>query len=465
MSKKQRKQLLLLSIIIFSILYFGIILLFIKVDLEMLVNLYEWGNRDLLKPKVFRINFIKRICLAFLEHASCIFYFVTCLLYIKKKKVAFYVCGIPVIISLALCIRFNLPLLLRESFPWRMNWKTDIFEYFYPVSYLGMLILFLFYPAFLDFMQQFCRRKSIAVWVAVLATININIISIIFLIVCIIEDVVSCNYLVPFLAAMFIKAGILFLIYKLVLSMEEIRVEKQKLEGSFILKCIIPFLLVFGIIAMKVTVVKGGFVISRAADIDGYWYIGRIKGFVEHYENPFEDKRNYLDFTYVSNGKLEEEQEGYDWYYDKEVDCYMIKTYERTLESIYYIEPLGYEDWEESNLHKMDLEKFSSYYVDRGERDYRAVLSAKKYENQYFCYRIEKLPFVFVGSVTLDGFIIRDIEEYDIRIEEKEIPAYFLGLVEKFGIVKVEPYTHYWGENYFRMTRDAGELFWPRRQY
>ncbi len=451
----------MLSIILFSIFYFGIILLFIKKDTVYLLDAYYI---DSLKYEIIQVNFLKRILLALLEHISGIFYFVTCLLYAKKKKVTFYSCGVMVILLLVLCIRFNLPLLLRESF-FRINWETDIVEYFYPVAYLGMLIFFVFYPAFFDFLQRFSRGKSIVIWMAVLEAISINTITTVYVTVYTINERLSYDYLVVFLAALFIKVGLLILIYKFVLLKKEMKAERQKLKSSFVLKCIIPFVLVLGIIVMNVTVIKGGIVIRRAADIDGYWYIGGLSQFIEEYENPYEDKRHYLDFTYISEGKLEKEQEGYDWYYNEKEEYYMIKTYERKLESIYYVEPFGPMEWEESNLHKSDLEKFSLYYTREQRREYRTVLSSEEYKNQYFCYKIEYLPFGFNGNVTVHGYEIRDIEEYDIKIGGKEIPAYFLGMVEKFGIIKVEPYTHYWGENYFRIFGGTGELFWPRRQY
>lgn len=124
---------------------------------------------------------------------------------------------------------------------------------------------------------------------------------------------------------------------------------------------------------------------------------------------------------------------------------------------MYYLDNFSDEECESSNIHPQELFRRAYHYDSIGCVEYRAVLSEEVYENMVYKYTtLRELAYdpLQISELHRPAYTIADklervIERYDILVQGKEIPAYYLGMVRNYGIVKVEPYTHLWGENHF----------------
>ncbi len=346
-----------------------------------------------------------------------------------------------------------------------MIWQIDAIEYLYPISYLGMLLFLLFFPVFFDLLKCVTKGKKILIFLSVFTTVSVDLVTIISMICHAIECRIFKDMLV-FSCMTFVKIILLVFIYRLLIHTEKMQMERYSFGYLSIIKFVLPLIIVLLFAFSKISIKNSGVFILRNAEIDGYWFIGSIEAFIENYENPYQDKRYYLDYKLVEEKKSEEIKEGYEWYFDEEQNCQFIKTFGRKLEGIYYLNEFTLEESETSNLHKYELSKrFAGCRED--VKDYRAVLSSEEYEHTVFYYRItsnmEYQPIYIYDS---DGKNVpRAIETYDILIDTKEIPAYFLGMVDCYGIVKVESYVHYWGENPFQIGINIYRKLQTVRQY
>lgn len=416
--------------------------------------------------------FLPRIPLYFLISFLFIAYFLMCLWNIKKRT-GYIGIGL-VAISILACIRYNLPFYPRNWNPWREVWQNDVVEYLFPLTYLGMLISLMLLPAMNDALARFPYGKRILIAYMAFEALSIDFVSVISCIVMEREAELSVFFNTEYFGTMLIvKAGILCCMYKLVLNKEDLKVEKsERNRRRFILEWLVPIGVMLILLVMKVEF-KGNYIlIPRQAEIDGYWYVGSVEQFIAQYENPYQDRRVYLEVGAAEEEYTEEERDTVDLDYYPEEKLLTVITYERKLEGLYYMEQFSEEECESSNLHSFELKKRQE--IDAGKkksgkesRNYRAVLSEEIYENTVFTYCI-KTKVKYDPTNWHKGFwwgnnfgisytheILRDIEEYDVLVQGKEIPAYFLGMIDTYGIVKVEPYTHFWGENEYEC--------WPER--
>ncbi len=422
---KERK----LNIIVFSILCFIYLLLIV-----FIINGIISGHwQDALFNKVIRNTyFLPTILFCLLDYFCGILFFITCLLYIKKKNLIFYLCSIIVIICMFVSIKFNLPIYWQETSFYKSAWKTDAIEYLYFICYLSTILFLLFYPAFYDCFEKSLKGKKIVLLFTGIIAANINLVKVI--------DVPSVISLLLFA----LEVGLLFSTYKLIINSKIMIYETGRKSRFFPLKFIVPIVLVFAMIITRINVEGSSFIISRGAEIDGYWFIGGVSDFIKSFDNPYQGKRSYLTYEFIDK-RIADCNEGFEMYYDNDEECYMLLTKERKLEALYYLDDFTEEEANSSNKHSVDISKqYSEEY-----KTYRVVLSSNRYENMIFYYKV-------TSEILYNGYedyiynpYDRRLEYYDILIDDKEIPAYFLGMVDSFGIVKVEPYLHYWGGNVF----------------
>lgn len=405
--------------------------------------------------------FLPRLFLYIVDYFTGILLFIGCLMYAKKKKKIFCLCAIISILCLLISLKYNLPLFGRETFTYDDIWKTDIIEYLYPVTYFIILLCILFFPLTFDSLKKYKIGKCIVLGTEGLAVISTNVIAVI-------DNFVS-------LPLLLVKGILLYFIYKVIICREDMEKDTEK-QSYFIIKLCMPIFFVLCLIVMTVTIKRNCIIILQNEEIDGYWFIGGVDAFIENYENLYQDKRHYLDIDFVKKENDQEKWEEYytwTWYYDAQEQKRFLVSYEREVEALYYLDLFKKEEYENS-LHRIDLSQLSDIGQGSisnlgGYRTYRVVLSSEKSENTVYYYEIKsEIPyspdtriFNFLGDTKP-----RAIEEYDIAIGNKEIPAYFLGMVDCFGVVKVEPYTHYRSENYFTSRKNSSRLHLStQRQY
>lgn len=441
-----------------KIVVFGLIALsciYLIIIFECVFTL-DTDNHAGLRPTPERIKyFLPRIPLYYLIFFLFIAFFLVCLWNIKKKT-AYIGIGLVSIMIMA-CIRYNLPFFPRNMGAWRTVWQNDVVEYLFPIAYVGMFISLLLLPALHDAVAKFRYGKRIFIAFMAFEALSIDFVSVISSIVMQMEPPYF-SMIKLFGTMMAVKAGILYCVYKLVLNKEDLQAQKdERNRRRVILEWLVPIGVMLILLMMKVEF-KGNYIlIPRQAEIDGYWYIGSVEQFIAQYENPYQDRRVYLEVG-TAEEYTEEEMETVGWSYNEEQELLSIVTYERKLEGLYYMEQFSEEECESSNLHSFELKKRQK--IDAGKRmngkenrNYRVVLSEEVYENTVFTYyteqKVEYMPTYEKLGIGYANEIQRDIEEYDILVQGKEIPAYFLSMVDIYGLVKVEPYTHFWGENYY----------------
>lgn len=460
------------GMILVGILYLWSIFVFVERDIY-----YQW---NIFFPEEYgwswtrRVHYLKRIPLYLLEHLGGILYFITCLLYVKKKRIVSYVCGVISLVTILFCLRNDFPLFPRSLYRFRMNWGTDIMEYLYSAVYLGMFLFLIFFPVLCDFLQRYTQGKKILLGITGFFAISINLVSLLYALVCEKESLLNLSYTeCPFLTAVVvIKIGLLFCLYIGILKKEELKQKKEEVCLKWIGKLTISIIIIAVLLFNSITVEFGGIKIPRKAEIDGYWYMGNVEGFIESYENPYQHKRHYLEFEFVKKEAMQEDEEGYEWE-KTEGEIRGIKTYGRKLESVYYLDVITEQERLTSDRHPVDTYYFSTQYANTSHRDFRIVLSEEIYENTVFHYDlIVESTIDFAYDVIYDATpwgsgkqMYRKIELYDIAVDGKEIPAYFLGMVERFGVVKVEPFSHYWGENPMEKWCVSIQKLRPVRQY
>lgn len=447
------------GLVLFSIFY-----LFI---LKQLIEIDTGGMLRHIPVEKIKVYFLPRIILYVADYFTFIPFFITCLLYIKKRKVGFYICGVITLVLIALCLKYNLPLFPRNLNPYRMLWKVDILEYFFSIIYAGMFLFILFFPFFHDLLQRFHKGKKALIIFSLGAAISINILSVVNLLFNGIEYFDKWTSVI-FVLITLIKVGILVCIYHLFVKEKEMEPDLKKMERCFILKMIIPVLIIFLFMLFKINWGNNYFTIYQNEKIDGYLFFGNVEAFIEQYEIPYQEKRQYFDIEQVSENRAEGKSV-VDWYYLEDEKKLIITTYGRKLEAFYYLEPYNEQECMSSNSHSFELTKRMELNKEMRVGEYRAVLSLETYSDTVFQYSVRAdltfPPFRFETYDSHGRKWKRDIEKYDILIEGKEIPAYFLGMVKYYGIIKVEPFTHYWGENYFERWQENPIKLKSARQY
>lgn len=467
---RKNKKILVSCLFLFGILYFSLVKEIIDIDTNYRIGHY-------MSKGEFLFYFLPRIPLYVLNFSIFIVYFIACLSYLKKRKTG-YIFSFVTLFLVFLCIRYDLPISPRNLSPERKIWQNDVIEYLFPMVLMEMFIFLLFLPVIYDLLKRYRAGKKVLIAFMAVEALGMDIVSTINMIFIGMESRYFDDLIPRFLWILLTKIMILFCILKLIIQKEDLLAEySQRNRRRDTLQWIIPVFVVVLVFVVKVDVKGKYFIVPRMAQIDGYWYLGSVEEFIKQYENPYQDKRVYLEPELVGEEEAEEPIQTVDWTYYEKKDLLVITTYERKLESFYYMKPYSEAECNSSNLHSFELTKRKK--IDAGKRNgkegaqYRAVLSEKVIENTVFTYNIETdLKYLPVYWFPSDEFGIgyacklkRDIEKYDILVQGKEIPAYFLGMVDRYGIVKVEPYTHFWGENIFECWKSNIMKLQAARQY
>lgn len=252
------------------------------------------------------IYFLPRIPLYFLIFFLFIAFFLVCLWYIKKKKA--YIGILLVSIMILACIRYNLPFFPRNMGAWRTVWQNDVVEYLFPLAYVGMFISLLLLPALHDALARFRYGKRILIAFMAFEALSIDFVSVISSIVMQMEPPYF-SMIKLFATMMAVKAGILYCVYKLVLNKEDLQAEKvEQNRRRVTLEWLVPIGVMLILLMMKVEFKGNYIIIPRQAEIDGYWYIGSVEQFIAQYENPYRDRRVYLEVGTAEEEYTEEER-------------------------------------------------------------------------------------------------------------------------------------------------------------
>lgn len=425
-----------------SILYVGITIVFIVYLILIIGTVYDdFVYRELLSTdKPSCSYYVFRIFLFAMEHLNGIFVYVTCLCFLKNRKAVFGLCGVLSLLSLYVCLKYNLPLEGREPSIYTLVWEYDVSEYLYPVSFLWKLCLLLFFPALADILKKRRRGREICIWVAFVSAVSTEMVALID------NPVDNYYWSIPISFSPLILWTEVSILIFLSLTVRKTKDAKHKIKNKkvLLLKVFVPIVVLLIIFLSKVVIGKNYIVISEGETIDGYWFIGSVEGFIEQYENPYIDKRHYLEYEPIKERCLSIDWEGYRMF-SEEKNSHLIITYERKLEGIYYLDEFEISETEDSDFNQVDINRVINLC---NVRDYRVVLSSEKYEGREFHYEvIDEIPNEIKERYFRDYKTPRPIDMFDIAVGGKEIPAYFLAMVEKYHVVKVEPYVHYWRED------------------
>ncbi len=381
------------------------------------------------------------LCSVSIEYFTPWIFLLSCISYASNYKWSYRFSGIATIISAVLIIVWNSCL----SEPWRMiySFSRELSSQKYSIMYVSMAVMIVLFP----FLFCILGRNIAGKITLLICMLLISVAPSIEKLIC---DYNNKIYIVLRLC-LFLFLFCLAVRYKYNDIKEphftfENKFKNWNAKGlNFILRILIAFsvLLIMLLFILFIRILPEGFIV-KDLDLKRYFYFGSIEQFVKSYENPYQSDRNYMEFEYLGE-KENTKQADFVWKFvvedtDFKIDTnsyWLICTSERKLENIYYLNLLN-KDEINKTVHKKELQQLQRNLSESYTRVGRIVLGNQVDNHKVYFYAVKKPEFLLSFTENVEG--------YDLLIDNKEIPAYFLDSLHKRPWLIVDSHTHFWGE-------------------